>query len=274
MSRRMLLALALLLTPGWAAACGTAETVCEAADGTYYALLPEGEAKGTLFFLHGMGARAEGIVGNTGLVETALARGYALISPQGLPWREGQRGGIWNVNARPELRDDIAWLDAVAEDAAARFGLDRGAMIMAGFSGGGMMAWRVACDAPATFAAYGPVAGLLWEPFPEACAGPVRLHHTHGWTDPVVPIEGRTWRPEWTQGDLFAGLDLLRAALACEGDQPDAYDAREPYLIRSWSACAEGAALALAIHPGGHSIPRGWTALFLDWLEAPAADPA
>ncbi|MEM9012991.1 MAG: polyhydroxybutyrate depolymerase [Pseudomonadota bacterium] len=258
--------------PAAAQGCGDAETPCEIDGGHYHAALPaDGAARGAVLFLHGWGGTGRGVIRNGGLVSGFLERGYALIAPQGMPRREGDTGGSWNSFARESRRDDVAFLDSVAADAVARFGLDRDNMAVTGFSGGGMMAWRVACDAPATFRAYGPIAGLLWRPLPESCAGPIRMQHTHGWADPVVPIEGRSVAGgRFTQGDLFRGLDILRAASGCVKDDPDSYDAAEPYLIRRWTSCAEGGEIEMALHPGGHSIPPGWSTLFLDWYEAGA----
>ncbi|MEM7525130.1 MAG: polyhydroxybutyrate depolymerase, partial [Pseudomonadota bacterium] len=132
----------------------------------------------------------------------------------------------------------------------------------------GMMTWRVACDAPKSFAAYAPIAGLLWRPLPASCAGPVRMQHTHGWSDPVVPIEGRSVASgRFTQGDLFKGFEVLRRASQCAKDDPDDYAETGPYLIRRWTTCAKGHELEMTLHPGGHTIPKGWTTIAIDWFE-------
>lgn len=262
-------ALCLILIAPFALACGGPGAPCEApGGGIYHAALPEGaEAPPVLVFLHGFGGRGEGVIRNRGLLKPVLARGYAVIAPQGLPFREGRKGGAWNAFANRDRRDDVAFLGRVIDDAAARFGLDRDRVLLGGFSGGGMMTWRVACDAPDLAAAYAPIAGLLWRPLPEACAGPVRLFHTHGWSDPVVPIEGRSVAGgRFTQGDLFAGLDILRAANGCLKDDPDNYAVTGDHQRRKW-VCAEGTALEMALHPGGHRISTGWSAMTLDWFE-------
>lgn len=254
-----------------AAGCGAAAAPCEIADGVYHYAAPETSAARTpaVIFLHGFGGTGKGVIRNKGLLTPFLERGYAVISPQALPWREGAKGGAWNSMAREERRDDIAFLQSVAEDAATRHGIDRDNILIAGFSGGGMMVWRVACDAPETFAAYAPVAGLLWRPLPDRCAGPVRLHHTHGWSDPVVPLEGRSVAGgRFTQGDLFAGLDMIRDANGCIKDDPDEYTGNGVFLTRTWTTCDEASALTMALHPGGHRIPQGWGAMALDWFEA------
>ena len=271
---RTLLAAAALLAAAGAGgaqeACGASDAPCVIESGEYYVAAPEGPGPHpAILFLHGFGGTGKGVAASRGISGPLLERGYMVVAPQGLPFREGMKGGSWNSMKREGRRDDVAFLNAVKADAAARFGFDPEATLIAGFSGGGMMTWRVACDAPESFAAYAPIAGLLWRPLPDACAGPFAMQHVHGWTDPVVPLEGRSVaNGAFTQGDLFKGLDILRDALGCVRDDPDEYAATGAYQIRRWTSCAPGAALEMALHPGGHSIPKGWSALALDWFEA------
>jgi len=278
-----LLAAAAFGAPRPAAACDTPQTPCEIKGdwgaGEYHLALPEGPGPHpAVFFLHGWGGVAQRTMANDGLRTSLLNRGYAVVTPQGMPRREGERGGAWNSFANPERRDDVAFLSAVAADAAARAPLDRARIIASGFSGGGMMVWRVACDAPDTFAAYAPIAGLLWRPLPQVCDGPVKMLHIHGWTDPVVPLEGRSVAGgRITQGDVFRGLDLMRDANACRKDDPDEYaqsGENNAFWLRRWTDCAPGSALEFALFHGGHRIPKGWSGLTLDWFEALEADPS
>lgn len=263
-----------------AAECGTGDAPCAVGgafgDGAYHVLTPPGDGPfpGAMV-LHGYGGQAAVVMRTPVMVEALLARGYAVIAPQGAARREGDKGGAWNAFGAEERRDDVAFLNAVAADAASRFRIDRGRMMLAGFSGGGMMTWRVACAAPASFAAYAPIAGLLWRPLPESCAGPVRLFHIHGWSDPVVPLEGRAVAGgRVVQGDLFRGLDLLRETNGCEGDDPDGFLVEGPFMIRRWTDCAPGSALEFALHHGGHLAPAGWGDLVADWFEALGIEPS
>ncbi|MGR3780868.1 MAG: dienelactone hydrolase family protein [Albimonas sp.] len=247
-------------------------------EGAAGALRPEGAppAEGArpllpvVVVLHGWGGQAAVAIRSPVMAGEWLAAGHAVIAPQGAPRSDGDAGGAWNSRAAPEGRDDVAFLRAVLADAAARAPIDPSRALLGGFSGGGMMAWRVACDAPGAFRAYLPVAGLLWRPLPEACAGPAPMLHVHGWSDPVVPLEGRSVAGgRITQGDLFAGLDLMREANGCARDDPDAYALGERFWRRGWRDCA-GAPLAFALHAGGHEVPPGWAALALDWLQGAA----
>jgi polyhydroxybutyrate depolymerase len=266
---RVLICILALAVAGQAAAAGCGGAVaCAVAGGVYHARAPDGPPAGAVLFLHGWGGTGVGVIGDEALVAPLLERGYVVVAPSGMPRREGAVGGRWNARGGPG-RDDVALLRAVADDAAARFGFPRDKVLAAGFSGGGMMVWRVACIDATAFAAYAPVAGLLWRPLPAACAGPIRLLHTHGWSDAVVPLEGRSvGGGQITQGDLFAGLDLMRRAAGCRRDDPDAYERSGDLLIRTWRDCSPGAELELALHPGGHTVPAGWAGLVLDWFES------
>jgi polyhydroxybutyrate depolymerase len=117
-------------------------------------------------FLHGWGASGEAMLNLRDMVETARARGYAVIAPDGTP-REGRDGRGWGfAPERPGPRDEIAFLKAARDDAIARHGIDAGRVVLGGFSIGGSMASYLACSEPGAFAAYLPVAGAFWHPLP------------------------------------------------------------------------------------------------------------
>ncbi len=277
LARRLTLAGPLLLAglgtlAGSAAAadCGGAEDACEVASGRYHIALPEG-AEGpvpALMFLHGWGASGEGIMAGMGLAEAVTARGYAFIAPDGTPRGGGRDGLTWSFHPeRAQARDEAAFLREVAADAAARHGVDPGRVILGGFSIGGSMASYVACEHPGDFAAYAPVSGSFWRPLPEACAGPVRLLHTHGWRDETVPLEGREVGSGFVQGDVFQAMGIWRAANGCEAIRADRFDTEPPFWRRAWDRCDPGTALELALFDGGHGVPRGWAEMALDWFE-------
>jgi polyhydroxybutyrate depolymerase len=181
--------------------------------------------------------------------------------------------------AWPQGRDDVAFLGAVADDAARRFGLDRARIAASGFSAGGMMTWRLMCDAPDAYVAFAPVAGTLWKPIPARCAGPAPLLHVHGTADTVVPMAGRSLGGgRIVQGDLTEALAMLRASMGCAGPGRAGLPPAAPadWQGETWADCAGRGAITLLTHGGGHVAPRGWAEVALAFFCGPSGsrDPA
>ncbi len=270
---KTIMAPALLLTVLAGAAnadCGPDQAPCLIEDGEYHVALPDTPTATTpmVMFLHGWGSSGAATLGNSGLVEGLLERGYALVAPTGSRSVGSGNGYGWRFYPGWDGRDEIEFLQRVRDDAAERFDLDPDRTILAGFSGGAFMVNYLACAEPEAFAAYAPVAGGFWRPHPAQCAGPVRLFHTHGWRDGTVPLEGRALGGgQYRQGDIFAGLEIWRAANLCPDEKPTAYAQTGQFWRRAWSRCAPDSALELALFPGGHAIPRDWPGMILDWFE-------
>ena len=119
------------------------------------------------------------------------------------------------------------------------------------------------------------VGGNFWRPHPTACEGPVKMLHTHGWTDGTVPLEGRVLRgdnsrdPEaLIQGDIFHALRIWRETNRCHQLKADRFETTGVFMRRAWDRCAPNSALEFALFPGGHVIPKGWADMALDWFEA------
>lgn len=271
-----LLCALLLAGPVGAQGCGDHDAPCSIPGGTYRIVLPEtgGDAQGgipALMFLHGWGGSGAGVLRMGGLVDAALARGHAVIAPDGMPRASGN-GLSWGFHPRrPGPRDEIAFLLAVRDDAAARHGIDPARVILGGFSIGGSMTSYLACAAPDGFAAYVPVAGAFWVPHPDTCAGPVDLLHTHGWRDPVVPLEGRILRDDgedvFAQADVWQAMQVWRTANGCPPNA-GSHGQNGSFLRRDWTDCAGGKRLGFALFDGGHAVPQGWTDMMLDWVAA------
>lgn len=249
--------------------CNGAPEPCKLANGTYHIVLPDGVTGPVpaILLLHGYGGEGVGTIRNKGMVNLMLGRGYAVIAPDGQP-RDTGDGRTWDFHPdRPATRDETAFLIAVADDAAARYGLDRDSMLLAGFSIGGSMTSYVACAAPTAFAAYAPVAGSFWRPHPVACAGPVRLLHTHGTADQTVPLTGREIMPGFVQGNVFDAMEIWRTANGCPSAKADRTDDLGIYAVQHWADCRPGTDLRFALHEGGHNIPKGWAQMAVDWFE-------
>lgn len=251
--------------------CGREGPACETPLGAYRVALPaEAGPHPLVVFLHGAGGSGASVLGMRGTIAALTDRGYAVLAPDGLPWREGGGGG-WSflpASIRSPRRDEGAFLAGIVADAAERFGLDPERAILAGFSAGAFMTVYLACDTPDAFAAYAPVSGGFWRPQPEQCAGPVRLFQTHGFTDGTVPLEGRVLGGgRFRQGDIYEGMTLWRETNGCEQPNPTGYSVTGAFQRRYWD-CAPGSALEFALFPEGHRVPDGWAGMMLGWFEA------
>lgn len=221
-----------------------------------------------VIFLHGAGGTGKGTIKSKSMRMALSERGYALIGPNGMK-REGRFGTGWSFH--PDFvarRNEADFLRDVAADAAQKFGIDRDRILLAGFSIGGSMTSYLACAHPNAFAAYAPVAGSFWRPHPTACAGPVKIFHTHGWRDKMVPLEGRPLRNgAIKQGDVFHAMDIWRQTNGCEGLRADRFETDQRFWKRGWDDCHPESALEFILHTGSHGVPKGWSDMALDWFE-------
>lgn len=280
MIARSLALLVLLALPAEAdARCGGRDTPCRIANdtltGQYYAVLPEGIATPpALLWLHGYAASGRAAISSQAFTDAALSRGYAVIAPDGQP-NPFQRSKLdWDVDdGMPLERDDIAFLQAVREDAIARFGLDPDRLLVAGYSRGGGMTWDLACALPDFGFAYATHAGGFWEPLPARCAGPIHLLHSHGFTDSTLPPEGSAmtfYGQAYTVGDIFTGLALWRDTMGCplaaqiSSATPDLW-------LKNWTGCAAGS-LRLELLPGSHNRRADWPGAAIDWADSLPGD--
>lgn len=268
MIRRILIGLGLLLVgQGAQAACGGADDACEIDGGSYHIELPRADNPPLVVFLHGYGGNGAATMRNRSLVEGLLARGYAVMAPNGSQRIGSNRGLSWNFYPGWEGRDETAFLETAVSDAAVRFGVDDDRVMLGGFSAGGFMVNYLACAAPNTFSAYVPVSGGFWRPHPTECKGPVKMLQTHGWSDNVVPLEGRVLGGGgFVQGDIFAGLEIWRETNGCTDHKPAGFSQNREFMHRWWN-CGPDSALEFVLFPGGHQVPKGWADLVVDWFE-------
>jgi polyhydroxybutyrate depolymerase len=117
----------------------------------------------------------------------ADSEGFAIAYPQGsgaLPcWNAGACCGC--------TTDDVAFADALIDHIGDKVCIDLNRVYANGFSNGGMLTYRLACELADRIAAFAPVSGSITVPL-EGCqpSRPVPLLHFHGVADPIVPFEG------------------------------------------------------------------------------------
>jgi len=263
----MLLALAAPAAHGagdGAAECGP-EAPCEIGNGSYHARPPSGWDRVSplpvVIYFHGYKQSGRTVLGMKALMRAADENGILVVAPNGAD-------GRWSVRGAPsDLRDDIAFARDLVRDISRRWPVDPARLWVSGFSLGGSMAWDVACLSGDLFAGFLPVSGAFWSPHPTDCpSGPVTMLHVHGRGDRVVPLEGRTIRDRWRQGNVLEGFEFWRAHDKCAPDEIE-HTGDGGLVCREWPRCSGGKRLALCLYDGGHAAPKDWYSKAFRWMQ-------
>lgn len=183
-----------------------------------------------VMFLHGAGGSAEWADDETGWSRLAKREGFALVLPEGLPphpekppkfltnplrWNDGSPG----PTGFPSTSDDVAFLNAVLDDAARRTAIDSRRVFVCGFSNGAGMTFRFASEAANRLAGIAPVAGYCG-PNPRP-SRPVPTLYMIGTADPLVPLRGGDVRSPWLhrflrRPSVMEGLERWATAIGCD----------------------------------------------------------
>ncbi|MFG0325967.1 MAG: GC-type dockerin domain-anchored protein [Phycisphaerales bacterium JB037] len=169
--------------------------------------------------LHGFqqdGPEVEAYFNITPLVES---RGFLYIAPSG---RRNFLGlGYWNAlaaccdlfNNNP---DDSGYLRALIELIQSEYSVDPRRIHIVGYSNGGFMAYRMACDHSDLIASIVSLAGAMPDDSDPPCAAhnPVSVLQIHGTADSVINYFGGTIA---LGGDYPSALDSTRAWAAFNG---------------------------------------------------------
>lgn len=156
----------------------------------------ENQALPLVLALHGGGGRADLMASERyyGLLGKARAARFVIAFPNGSSRFAGGQLATWNAGgccgqARDRGSDDVGFLRAVVADIQRRVRIDPERIFATGMSNGGMMSYRLACEAADLFRAVASVAGT--EALAECRAQrPVSILHLHARDDTQVLFEG------------------------------------------------------------------------------------
>lgn len=141
-----------------------------------------GEGRPAMIVVHGLDSNPADAAQSTGFDRLADRDGVLVAYPEGV--FDSFNAGLCCGPASAELVDDVAFLAEVVADLRRR---GAGRVAVTGFSNGGMMAYRFACERPELVHAIGVMSGTLQIP---RCRGPIRALHFHGDDDTSVPLRG------------------------------------------------------------------------------------
>jgi polyhydroxybutyrate depolymerase len=160
--------------------------------------------------LHPSGGTGASFDQDSGLSAAAMAKGFAVILPDGGVQLSGGEGHYWNIPGVPLVgggevpkgsRDDVRFISDAIDHLVKNSCVDASRVYVTGFSGGARMSSIVGCRLADRVTAVAPVAGLrvgravgpdFTEPDATDCrpARPLTVLAIHGTDDPTNPFPG------------------------------------------------------------------------------------
>lgn len=225
--------------------------------------LPGGYTKGKSYplvvVLHGAFSKAEDMERETGFSILADREGFVVLYPEGM----GLFGFLqhWNAGhccgkaARDNI-DDVAFIDEGIDKLATMVNIDRRRVYVAGFSNGGMLAYRYAAERSEEVAAFAALAAAVggrrdrnisfWlPPLPKR---PVPAFIVHGLADAAVPAQGGASSVKGGGREYFSlgkSIDFWLQANGCTKMVEVLKTRGGAVTAKTWPACSEGSEVRL-----------------------------
>ena len=215
--------------------------------------LAKGARAALVVVLHQEGGTPAGVAIETALEELRRS-GATLAYPAGVhrSWDAGKCCGT----SRTQGIDDIAFLDAVVDDAAKQAPVDISRIALVGYSSGGMLTYRYVCQRPGRLAVAVVVSGSL----ESDCAGNITAPNVlalHGKLDGTIGLN----RPRFIKAlglaprPAVSSLSILTRSAGCNA-VPATSQGRGAE-VRQWVGCRGGSVQAQLVSQAGH----GWAGL-------------
>lgn len=209
---------------------------------------------------HGGGGNAENQRRVSGFNELADKNGFIVVYPNGtgrldsnvLTWNGGACCGY----AAQNQIDDVGFVRALIAELQSQYNIDPKRIYAAGFSNGGIMSYRLACEAADIFAAIGPVSGTL--NYAECDPSePVSVIHIHGTDDTHLPYDGGVGDDSITNVDYESVEESINFWLDHDQCAKTPKSANQPEVrIEAYDECASNSAVHLYTVIGGkHAWP-------------------
>lgn len=237
----------------------------------YFINVPSTYVAGTpaplLIGFHGIGGSATIFREQSKLDVYSEERGMITAYPEGYgpefgveaSWNGGLCCGLANLN---EL-DDVKLTSAIIDSISSRYSIDKSRVWAAGFSNGGMLSYRLACELSTKITAIGVGAGSLMS---KTCdtQKPVSVIHLHGASDPDILFNGSGF---YNTRDVVSNITTINAQFGCV-DTTSLITPVEGQTKWKWS-CPSGIDVEVIKYDGqGHEWTFAWTKEIIRFLFA------
>lgn len=202
-----------------------------------------------VILLHGAGGNPDWQMWYSNMSAFADAFKFIMVTPKGI-------GGQWDVSSGS---GDVTFVADLIEAVSEDYCIHPERIFATGFSQGGGMSHRLACELSDRIAAIGPVAsGTPWIVWPDTCEPerPVSIIQFNGTADLILPFEGG---PHGLSGILLPPIPEMFEAYAdlysCSGETEVVHQKGEVTCIE-YEDCVDEATLRHCIvEGGGHNWP-------------------
>jgi polyhydroxybutyrate depolymerase len=219
--------------------------------------LPDDSPPALVLGFHGNGGSAGGFADYTGFSRVSEREGFIVVYPQGMG-----EFPTWEIDP-VRNNADVQFVSDLIADLETRCNIDLSRIYATGYSRGGGMANRLACDLSGHIAAIGPVSGTY--PLEDSCSisQPVAVVAFHGDADQDVPYNGIKTQNGPPEAYFAFGIPIRQWASAWAARNGCVSSAatilNEKFLTGlAWSGCRSGADVVFYTIPGGgHGWPGG-----------------
>jgi polyhydroxybutyrate depolymerase len=240
--------------------------------------LQAGERVPLLLVLHGFGISSSLLIAKAGLNQVADQRKFAYLAPEGA--RDAHGRPFWNAGKSccdldHRQIDDVKRLRQLLDANLSNASVDPKRVFVIGYSNGGFMAQRLACDVGDRIAGVISVAGASPSPaVPCAQNSALAVLEIHGDADPIVHYAGGTVFDRTDVDVHTSALDTVKywaQRLSCSGAaHPVNQIDLEPYVperetsVQRYDDC-RGAVELWTVKGGGHYVGLQPPALEAIW---------
>lgn len=217
---------------------------------------PAPPSSALLFILHGNGGTAASMANISEVSDYVATQGFWAVLPQGL-------NDAWLDDPSADSEADVNFISALIDALVNAGGIDPSRVYAAGFSNGGFMTARLACELSDKIAAFGMVSATFRKGLPPNCAPAVQRPKVLilGTSDAIVPYSATLAINSIQSGT--AAMSFWSAQQGCSSPStislPDSTDDGTTVQLRTYASCSSGADLRLyTVNGGGHAWPGGW----------------
>lgn len=208
-----------------------------------------------VLLLHGFLQSPRGMRNLTEIERLAGDEGFVVVYPRGTfrSWNDGDD----TKPASTRDIDDLAFLETLLDSLPARHGVDPGRVYAIGFSNGGYLLVRYACELSGPIAAFGIVAAGTYPVWDPACRpeAPPPAAFVLGSADPTIaPLDERFERSPGVSGERWAVAYGCPEPVAI----PASGDVGSAAVLHTRWRCPDGFTVhQIVVEGAGHAWPGG-----------------